>query len=153
MSINLPGPTSGGTFTAQQIPNPSGLSQLAITAGQNNPVFAASTGDLSVNPQIWTVEYTGLQTGQTASLVFHYDPTLLPAGTDESKLGMWHFNGTTWDFGGTVNATDHTITFVTSSFSPFELGISVPEPSTFMLAGLGVAGLGFAAVRKKLRRT
>ncbi len=141
VSIDLPGTTNGGTFTAQQIPNPSGLSQLAITAGENNPVFAASTGDLSVNPQIWTVDYTGLQQGQSATLVFHYDPTLLPVGIDESQLGMWHFNGTTWDFGGTVNPADHTITFATNSFSPFQLGVSVPEPSTIALAGIGVLAL------------
>ena len=149
VSINLPGTTNGGTFTAQQIPNPSGLSQLAITAGENNPVFAASTGDLSVNPQIWTVEYTGLQAGQMATLVFHYDPTLLPPGTDESKLGMWHFNGSTWDFGGTVNTMDHTITFDTTSFSPFELGVSVPEPSTMVLAMMGLLALLAHRLRKR----
>ena len=152
VSIQLPGSTNGGTFTAQQIPNPDGLSQLAIQAGEANPIFAASTGELSVNPQIWNVDYTGLQEGQSATLVFHYDPSLLPAGTDESKLGIWHFNGTTWDFGGTVNLNDHTIAFTTSSFSPFQLGVAVPEPSTFVLAGMAAVGLGLAAVRKNYRR-
>ncbi len=151
VSITLPGPSNGGTLTAQQIPNPSGLSQAAITAGESNPVFAASTGDLSVNPQIWTVEYTGLLAGQTATLVFHYDTSLLPVGTDESKLGIWHYNGSTWDFGGTVNTLDHTITFDTTSFSPFVLGLAVPEPSTFVLAGLGIVGLAGMALRKKYR--
>ncbi len=104
-----------------------------------NPIFAASTADLSVHPQIWDVEYTGLQKGQDATLVFHYDPSLLPAGTDQSQLGIWHFNTTAnaWQFGGTVNTTDHTITFVTGSFSPFELGVkTVPEPATIVLVGL-----------------
>ena len=141
VSINLPGVTNGGTFTAQQIPNPSGLSQSAITAAQSNPVFAASTSDLSANPQIWTVDYTGLQEGQTATLVFRYDATLLPAGFDETQLGIWHFNGTGWDFGGTVNPTDHTIAFETSNFSPFQLGVIVPEPSTVALTGIGMLAL------------
>ncbi len=141
VTINLSGNTDGGTFTAQQIPNSGGLSHQAIAAAQVNPIFALSTSSLSANPQIWSVDYTGLPTGQTATLVFHYDPSMLPAGTDESQLGLWHFDKTAnaWVFGGTVNTTDHTITFVTSNFSPFELGRSVPEPSSLILLGLGLA--------------
>ncbi len=149
VSINLPGASSGGTFTAQLIPNETGLSQLAIAAAQNNPVFAASTADLAANPQIWTVDYTGLLPGQVATLIFHYDPALLPGGIDESQLGIWHFNGTTWDFGGTVNTTDHTVTFDTTNFSPFELGVSVPEPSTIVLAGIGLLALVAHGLRKR----
>ena len=143
VTINLSGDTTGGTFTVQQIPNSGGLSQQAIAAAQVNPTFALSTSTLSADPQIWNVEYTGLPTGQTATLVFHYDPSLLPAGTDQSQLGIWHFDKTAnaWEFGGTVNTTDHTITFVTSSFSPFELGRCAraldPGP-----AGLGFLGSG-----------
>ena len=118
VTMDLSGATTGGTFTAEQIPNSGGLSQQAIAAAQNNPVFALSTSTLSTAPQIWTVEYTGLPTDQTATLVFHYDPSLLPAGTDQSKLGMWHFDtaANAWEFGGTVNTTDHTITFVPAAF-------------------------------------
>ncbi|HEY1599088.1 MAG TPA: PEP-CTERM sorting domain-containing protein [Pirellulales bacterium] len=147
VTMDLSGTTNGGTFSAQQIPNSGGLSQQAVTAAQTNPVFGLSTSSLSVNPQIWTVEYTGLPTGQTATLVFHYDPALLPAGTDQSQLGIWHFDTTAnsgagaWEFGGTVNTTDHTITYVTSSFSPFELGKAVPEPSTMVMLGLGLLTL------------
>ena len=152
MSINFGSPTNGGTFTAQQIPNATGLSQQAIAAAQNNPIFAASTGDLSVNPQIWSVDYTGLQTGQSATLVFHYDPSLLPAGTDQSTLGIWHFDkiANAWVFGGTVDTTDHTISFTTSSFSPFELGVkATPEPATIVLFGLGLAALAAARLRRR----
>ncbi|HEY1599363.1 MAG TPA: PEP-CTERM sorting domain-containing protein [Pirellulales bacterium] len=151
VSINFGGATNGGTFSAQQIPNSTGLPQQAIIAAQSNPIFAASTADLSLNPQIWSVDYTGLQTGQSATLVFHYDPSLLPAGTDQSTLGIWHFDKTdnAWVFGGTVNTTDHTISFTTSSFSPFELGIkAAPEPASIVMLGLGLAGL----VGHRLRR-
>lgn len=152
VSIGLSGATNGGTFSAQQIPNPTGLPVSAITAGQSNSTFSLSTGDLAAHPQIWAVGYTGLPGGQSATLVFSYDPALLPAGTDQSKLGLWHYNESTgnWTFGGTVNTANHTITFVTNSFSPFELGITaVPEPSTFVLLGLGAAALAIAGVRRR----
>ncbi|MBI2827103.1 MAG: PEP-CTERM sorting domain-containing protein [Planctomycetia bacterium] len=152
VSINLPGGSNGGTFLAQQIPNSGGLSQQAIAAAENNPVFAASTAGLSATPQIWTVDYTGLQPGQAATLVFRYDPALLPAGTNEAELGIWHFNKNTknWEFGGTVNAVDHTITFVTDNFSPFELGTHVPEPQTLLLAAMGLAAV--VGYSRRLRR-
>jgi PEP-CTERM motif len=153
VTMDLSAASNGGTFTAQQIPNSGGLSQQAITAAQNSPVFALSTSTLSANPQIWTVEYTGLQSGQDATLVFHYDPSMLPAGTDQSQLGMWHFDtaANAWQFGGTVNTTDHTITFVTSSFSPFELGKAVPEPSSVAMLGIGSVALAGYALRRRQR--
>ncbi len=144
VSIDLSGTSAGGTLTAQQIPNLTGLSEQAVAAAASNPVFAASTSTLSANPQIWTVDYTGLLSGQSATLVFNYDPSLLPAGFDQTQLGIWHFNSNTgaWEFGGTVNTTDHTITFVTTSFSPFALGTTaVPEPATLLLAALGLISL------------
>jgi hypothetical protein len=89
--------------------------------------------------------------GGQATLVFDYDPSLLPAGFDQSQLGIWHFNEALnqWQFqGGQVDVADHTVTFVTSSFSPFALG-TVPEPSTIVLALGGLLPLGYARWRKR----
>ena len=101
------------------------------------------------------MQYSGFLNDTTVELVFHYDPSLLPVGTDESQLGIWHFNTTlgVWQFGGTVNTADHTITYTTDSFSPFELGIAtVPEPSTLVLGGLGLAVLCCLSRRVKRGR-
>ena len=142
VSISFSAATSGGTFSVQQLPNQTSLDQTAIAAAQTNPVFALSTSTLSTAPQIWAVNYDGT-IGTAATLVFAYDPTLLPAGFDETTLGIWHFNKLTsdWEFGGQVNTLDHTITFETTSFSPFQLGVAVPEPSSVSLAGGGLLGL------------
>jgi hypothetical protein len=150
VSINFNNATTGGTFSVQQLPNQTSLDQTAIAAAQANPVFALSTSTLSTAPQIWTVDYTG-SIGTAATLTFAYDPSLLPAGFDESTLGIWHFNKLSgqWEFGGTVNTLAHTITFQTTSFSPFQLGVMVPEPSSVALAGCGLLGLlGYAWRRR-----
>jgi hypothetical protein len=141
VSISFSEATSGGTFSVQQLPNQTSLDQTAIAAAEANPVFALSTSTLSTSPQIWTVDYDGT-IGAGATLVFAYDPALLPLGFDESTLGIWHFNKLTseWEFGGQVNTVEDTITFETTSFSPFQLGVAVPEPSSIALAGCGLLG-------------
>ncbi len=133
VSVDFSGATSGGELSVQQVPDDTGLSQAAIAAAAANPIFALSTSELSVAPQIWNVQYDGSLNGGTATLVFNYDPSLLPEGVDPSTLGIWHFSKITdqWVFGGTVDPIAHTITFQTDSFSPFQLGVNVPEPGTW----------------------
>ncbi len=154
VSVNFAGPTTGGTFSVQQVPDNTGLSQAAVAAAAANPIFALSTSELSVAPQIWNVQYDGSLDGGTATLVFNYDPTLLPTGTDPTTLGIWHFSKITdeWVFGGIVDPLVHTITFETDSFSPFQLGINVPEPGTWALAMLGLGCLALPSVRRRVRR-
>lgn len=142
--------TTPGVLSAQQIPF-TGLSQSAIDAATKNNVFAISTASVGLDPQIWEVNYTGDLSGPI-TLVFSYDPDKLPAGLDESLLGIWHFdNGLNrWVFGGTVDADANTISFVTESLSPFALGVSIPEPASWVLALTGLAL--FAFLRRRTRR-
>jgi hypothetical protein len=142
------------------------LTQAAVTAGQNNPVFALSTSDTSIGaPQIWTVQFTGNLDGGTATLTFDFDPSTIPAGTPLTDLGIWHFDDNPADatYGhwvfltGPINVYSgyDTITITTNSFSPFELGerpLTTPEPSTIALAIAGLVPLAcFFALRHRKR--
>ena len=166
VTATLPQGTTAGTISVQQVPGITSLTQAAVTAGQNNPVFALSTSDTSIGaPQIWTVQFTGSLNGGTATLTFDFDPSTIPAGTPLSDLGIWHFDDNPadatylqWVFlTGPINvyAGYDTITITTSSFSPFELGrefTPTPEPSTIALATAALVPLaGFFALRRKRR--
>ncbi len=151
VTANLPTASSGGTLTVQQVPGITSLTQAAVTAGQNNPVFALSTGSVSIGaPQIWQVNYSGNLNGGLATLTFDFDPTTIPSGTLLSSLGIWHFNSALdqWQFltGPIVDSYAtlgyDTITIQTSSFSPFDLGAApAPEPATLTLAAMGLLPL------------
>ena len=146
---------STGSLTVQQVFTTDALSQGAVEAAKNNSIFAASTADLAAAPQIWDVSFTGALNGGTATLVFNYDPGLLPLGFDQSTLGIWHYSHQRlqWEFGGTVNIGDHTITYITDGFSDYMLGTTaVPEPSTICLAMVGVVGLAAAQWRRRGRQ-
>jgi hypothetical protein len=140
-----------GTLTVQQVPSSDSLTLVAAAAAEANQLFQLSTGALA-SPQIWNVDYSGALNGGSVTLVFNYDPLLLPSGTDPQHLQIWHFNSLSgsWESGGTVDPVAHTITYVTNSFSPFQMGIAVPEPSGIALACFGV--LCMAGFRVKLAR-
>lgn len=97
------------------------------------------------SPQWWDVEFTGSFTG-VAQLTFAYDP--LGLSVDESLLHIFHWSGATWDPLSVIarDLSAHTITIEANSFSPFALGL-VPEPSTFVLAGIGCMAM-FACRRR-----
>ncbi len=161
VTATLPAGTSSGTLSVQQVPGITSLTQAAVTAGQNNPVFALSTSNTSIGaPQIWTVQFTGSLGGGLTTLTFDFDPSTIPAGTPLSSLGIWHFDDNPadatydqWVFlTGPISVYSgyDTITVQTSSFSPFELGASpAPEPATIVLAGFGLLPLAFGCRRKR----
>jgi hypothetical protein len=162
VTANLPSTSSGGTLTVQQVPGITSLTQAAVTAGQNNPIFALSTNNTSIGaPQIWQVDYSGSLNGGLATLTFDFDPATIPQGTLLADLGIWHYNETAgaWQFltGPVVDSYAtlgyDTITVQTGSFSPFFLGAPAPEPSTIMLAMTGLLPLaGFCRNRRRASR-
>jgi hypothetical protein len=155
----LPSTSSGGTLTVQQVPGITSLTQAAVTAGENNPVFALSTGNVSIGaPQIWQVNYDGSLNGGIATLTFDFDPTTIPTGTPLSDLGIWHFDSSLdqWQFltGAVVDSYAtlgyDTITIQTTGFSPFELGTTpTPEPAAIVLAISGLMPLAVFARRRR----
>ena len=125
LSVSFSTPTtSANPLIVQQIPNLGGSTQEAVAAAATNQTFIVSTAAVGGPAQIWTVDYPdSALNGGTATVVFHYDPTGIPLSVQQD-LGIWHYNtlANAWQFGGTVNTNDDTITYTTSSFSPFELG-------------------------------
>lgn len=143
VSAEFDSQASAGTLSVQQVPSTDSLSRTAAAAAEIDALFQLSTGPLAASPQIWNLDYSGALNGSLVTLVFSYDPLLLPPAIDESILRIWHFDSTTnqWEFGGTVDPLANTISYSTDSFSPFQLGAAVPEPSTFVIAASCFIGL------------
>ena len=77
--------------------------------------------------QVWNLHYTGSHSGRIR-LTFAYDPALIPAGQDVTRLTLYHFHAGAWEqMVGIVHPGPHTITISTDSLSPFMLGVSTPN--------------------------
>jgi hypothetical protein len=105
--------------------------------------------------QLWNLEYSGTHSG-LVHLTFAYDPTLLPAGFDQSRLAIFHYHGAAWEqLPGTVDTAAKKITVTTTSLSPFAVGVSAAAPAPayqqtpaagsggYLSARLGADGSGF----------
>jgi PEP-CTERM motif len=159
VSVTLPTTNTSNvtSISVQQIPI-TGISQDAANAAESSRIFAAAIAnpELTSGVQVWEVSPIGFTNGSdSATLVFHFDPDLFTPA-ELADLGMWHFNTLTqqWDFGGEVNLFDNTITYTTNSFSIYAAGTSTaflptPEPSTFVLAGMGILSLAYFIRRRR----
>lgn len=73
--------------------------------------------------QLWKVEFSGGFAGNV-TLTLAYDPTILPAGFDESTLAIFQFAGGAWQMlAGTVDTVGHTINVTTDTLGHFALGV------------------------------
>lgn len=125
---------SSGTFT-----NVNSLTTAGDLAARTAPVNFAlpGTGDLTL---AWDLAFDGTFVGP-ATLVFHYDSSVLGPGVNESDLRIEHFHDGQWvTLTGTVDASADTITVTADTFSPFALA-AVPEPSCFAILGVIATGL------------
>ncbi len=78
--------------------------------------------------QLWNLEFTGTHQG-AIRLTFGYDASSLPAGFDQTRLAIHHFDGTAWvRLAGTVDVATQRISVTTPNLSPFMLGVAPDEP-------------------------
>lgn len=109
------------------------------------PTFARP-GDGTVT-QLWNLSYNGSHNG-LIRLKFAYDPTLLPAGFDHNKLIIYHFNGTVWEkLPSLVDSVNHTVSAVTTSLSPFALGLNPTPSGTAYEQPILAGGNGYLSAR------
>jgi hypothetical protein len=150
----FPAVTNAGTFASTyNTETAQGALQTALgsaAAGAINFGLAGTDSNGVVLPnsavQFWDLHFTGTFTGD-ATVTLHFDPTLI-GGANPSSLVIWHYTNGGWNpvANETVDPIADTITFTTSSFSPFILG--VPEPSSIVLAGAGLVRLSIFARRR-----
>ena len=135
--------TSAGTFFGEF----SEADDSEMTERENEGQFALPTFPLpdgSTVTQLWNLDYSGTHNG-LIHLTFAYDPALLPAGFDETRLAIYHYHGAAWEkLTGAVDTVAHTITVTTTSLSPFALGISTFNIDASVSAGGGgtITGAG-----------
>lgn len=150
--------TTGGTTVS--FPSVTTLGTLAADSVALNTLVQQTQSDFNNFPnyhfagssaQLWTVSFDGQFTG-TPTLQFGINPTLL-TGVDLSKLVVLRRDDVTGQI--TVltptSIANNVLTVQTPGFSTFELALLVPEPSSVVLAGMALLGLGTAVWRKKFR--
>lgn len=107
--------------------------------------FSAPNFGIPGDLQIFELEFEGKHGGDI-NLVFGYNDLILPDGIDEAMFEVYHFVDGEWTpTGAVVDPLGNTLSFTTSSLSPFAIGL-VPEPQMFGIAVLAM--LGIAARRR-----
>lgn len=135
--------SSSGTFSSVYTQSVSEEHLATIVGGAATDAinFALATQPA----QAWSLHFNGDATGDRLIVVSYDDSSILG---DEADVRIRHFVDGVWvtPAGQIVDTVNNTITFSTDSFSPFVLS-TVPEPSSCMLAVIGVAAL--IAVRRR----
>lgn len=85
----------------------------------------------NTNLQMWDLTFSGTF-GGAAQVTLYYNNSALPG--PEANLTILHYNNNTlaWEpiAGAVVDSVNHTITFATTSFSPFILSVAAPSGHT-----------------------
>ena len=106
--------------------------QLSALIGSAQVPFDVVPPQGTDSAHIWDITFDG--TFDTAQLTVGYDPLDVSAGYSEEDLRMFHFHDGVWTVvSGVPDIATHTITFTTSSLSPFMIGV-IPEPGTWAAA-------------------
>lgn len=146
---------AGGTFSSDYFQT---TSSQALVQSIGQTAFDKINFLLSDELQGWELHFAGDFDG-SAEIVLGYDESILPAGLDESKLQIMHFNSLKglWELpdGFTVDTVANQFRFSVDSFSPFVLTFNSeaapnPEPSTGVIFTLGLLMLACKRKRKKL---
>lgn len=96
--------------------------------------------------QIWDIAFDG--TFDSAQFTVAYDPLTVSLGYSEEDLRMFHFYEGVWTVvSGVPDIETHTITFTTSSLSPFMIGV-IPEPGTWAAALAALLAMGLVRRRR-----
>lgn len=140
--------TTEGTFSAD-------FFQPTTQAELENLLGAEAAGlldfQLATDPtQMWQLDFSGDFSDQV-TLSFGYDDTGL-SSKEEAHLRIRHFVDGIWTTPSQqVFKSSNTIVLTVDSFSPFVLSsvVIIPEPSTLILATLGLLSLGITRRRRR----
>ncbi|MCD6461303.1 MAG: carboxypeptidase regulatory-like domain-containing protein, partial [Thermoplasmata archaeon] len=85
--------------------------QMTVTV-EEGAAGTEISGGLYLAGDYYEIGPTGTTFNTEITIVLHYDPSALPAGTDENSLAIYRWNGASWEAipGCVVDTTAHTVT-------------------------------------------
>ncbi|MCE9592365.1 MAG: PEP-CTERM sorting domain-containing protein [Planctomycetes bacterium] len=128
---------TGGDLTVVQ-----GTATNIDLGDANNPFGAGAAANFAIPAgaseyQVWNVHLDDGSFAGNLELVFTYDDSGMTTA-DELGLAIYHFNGSAWEMlSSSVDTGANTITVLTTSLSPFALGVAIPEPASLALLAMG----------------